>query len=106
MDGSRQESKRLSLQLEGDNRKYAKSLSDWQDRARELEVDLGTLQAEKAGLAKDLQAAHDVTNALQAKLDERGKDMLAVLNELRDRLPPSPTGDVPQPRAKIRKTRS
>jgi len=106
VDRSRQESKRLSLQLEGDNRKYATSLSDSQDRARELEAHVGALQADKVGLVKDLQAARDETKALQAKFDERSNEMFAVLNELRDRLPPSSTGDAVQPAAKTRKTRS
>lgn len=106
VDRSRQESKRLALQLEGDNRKSAKSLSDSQDRARELEAQVGVLQADKAGLVKELQAARDDTKALQEKLDERSNDMFAVLNELRDRLPPSPTVDAVQPATKTRKTRS
>lgn len=106
VDRARQESKRLALRLDEDNRSSAKSLSDSQDRARELEAYVGTLQAEKAGLAKDLQAARDETKALQVKFDERNNDMLAVLNELRDRLPPSPTSDVGQPTAKNRKPRS
>ncbi|MDP4074000.1 DNA-binding protein [Acidovorax sp. A1169] len=106
VDRSRQESKRLSLQLDGDNRKYATSLSDSQDRARELEAHVGALQADKAGLVKDLQAARDETKALQAKFDERSNEMFAVLNELRDRLPPNSPGDAKQPTAKTRKTRS
>lgn len=106
VDRSRQESKRLALQLEGDNRKSAKSLSDSQDRARELEAHVGVLQTDKASLVKALQAARDETKALQEKFDERSNNMFAVLNELRDRLPPSPAGNAVQPTAKTRKTRS
>lgn len=106
IDRARQESKRLALQLEGDNRKSARSLSDSQDRARELEAHVGALQADKAGLVKDLQAARDETKALQAKFDERSNDMFTVLNELRDRLPPNPSDHAAQPTAKSRKTKS
>lgn len=106
VDRARQDSKRLSLQLESDSRKSAKSLSDSLERVREFEVHVGTLQAEKAGLVKDLQAARDEARSAQAKFDERSNDMFAVLNELRDRLPPSQTGNAVSPTAKNRKTRS
>lgn len=105
VDRSRQESKRLALQLESDNRKSAKSLSDSQDRARELEAQIGALQGDKVSLAKDLQAARDEMKSLQARFDERSNDMFAVLNELRDRLPPSSTGAAAQPTAKNRKSK-
>lgn len=106
VDRSRQESKRLALQLEGDNRKSARSLSDAQDRARGLEAQVGALQTDKAGLIKDLQAARDETRGLQEKFDERSNDLFAVLNELRDRLPPSPAADAVQPTEKTRKSKS
>jgi hypothetical protein len=104
VDRSRQELKRLALQLESDNKKAAKSLSDAEDRGRELDTQLGILQIEKTGLYQELQTSHDKIKSLEAKLDERSSDMLALLGELRDRLPPSSSQDAaPPPRA--RKTR-
>lgn len=91
VDRARQESKRLAVQLETKTMKAAKSLSDALDRVRDLDTQIGTLQIEKAGLSQELHSARDEIKGLQAKLDERSNDMFAVLNELRDRLPPSPT---------------
>lgn len=104
VDRARQESKRLALQLESDSKKATKSLSDAMDKARELASEIGALQIEKAGLSQELQFARDEVKGLQAKLDERSNDMFAVLNELRDRLPPSPTEEAASP-IKARKTR-
>lgn len=105
VDRARQESKRLASQLEGDNRKAAQSLSDATDRARDLDTRIGALQIEKARLSQELQSARDEIKGLQAKLDERSNDMFAVLNELRDRLPLSPTEEAPPP-ARARRTKS
>ncbi|MFZ2857868.1 MAG: DNA-binding protein, partial [Acidovorax sp.] len=106
VDRARQESKRLALKLEGDARESAKSLSASLERARELEAHVGTLQAEKAGIVKDLQAARDETKDLRAKLDQRSTEMFAVLSELRDRLPTIPTSDPVQSTVKTRKARA
>ena len=67
---------------------------------------MGTLQAEKAGLIKDLQASRDETKDLQAKLDHRSTEMFDVLSALRDRLPTIPTSDPTQSTAKSRKARA
>lgn len=106
VDRARQELKRLALKLEGDNRESAKSLSASLEKARELEAHVGALQAERAGLHKDLQAARDETKALQAKFDQRSTEIFAVLSELRDRLPTIPTSDPVQSTVKTRKTRA
>lgn len=90
VDRARQESKKLALQLENDSKKGAKSHSDALDRARVLDAQLGLLQIEKASLCQELQASLNKIKGLEATLDEQNKDMFAVLNELRDRLPPSP----------------
>lgn len=103
VDRARQESKRLALKLEGDTRESAKSLSASLEKARELEALVGTLQAEKASLVKDLQASRDETKDLRAKLEHRSTEMFAVLNELRDRLP---TSDPVRPTVKTRKARA
>lgn len=105
VDRARQESKRLALKLEGDTRESAKSLSASLEKARELDALVGTLQAEKAGLVKDLQASRDETKDLRAKLDQRSTEMFAVLSELRDRLPTIPTSDPVQSTVKTRKSR-
>ena len=76
------------------------------EKARELEALVGTLQVEKAGLAKDLQTSRDETKDLQAKLELRSTEMFAVLNELRDRLPTIPTSDPMRPTVKTRKARA
>ena len=91
VDRARQESKRLAFQLESDSSKAAKTLSDAVDRSRELDSQIGILQFEKAGLSQELQSAREEIKGLKEKLDERSNDMFAVLNELRDRLPPSLT---------------
>lgn len=104
VDRARQESKRLALQLESDSKKAEKSLSEAMDRARELETQIGILQVEKAGLSQVLHSARDEINGLQAKLDERSNDMFAVLNDLRDRLPPSKTEEVALP-VRVRRTK-
>jgi len=91
VDRARQESKRLALQLESESRKSAKSLSDALERSRDLENQLGALQSQTAQLTKELQASHDDRLSLQLRLQEREQHMLSLLNELRDRLPPSPT---------------
>lgn len=106
VDRARQESKRLALKLEGDARESAKSLSASLEKARELEALVGTLQAEKSALFKDLQVARDETKDLQAKLDQRSTEMFAVLSELRDRLPTIPTSDPTQSTVKTRKARA
>ncbi|WP_233244327.1 DNA-binding protein [Acidovorax sp. HMWF029] len=106
VDRARQESKRLALKLEGDARESAKSLLASLEKARELEALVGTLQAEKAGLIKDLQASRDETKDLQAKLDHRSTEMFDVLSELRDRLPTIPSNEPVQPTGKTRKTRT
>lgn len=67
---------------------------------------MGTLQAEKAGIVKDLQAARVETKDLRAKLDQRSTEMFAVLSELRDRLPTIPTCDPVQSTVKTRKARA
>jgi chromosome segregation ATPase len=101
VDRARQESRRLALQLEADGKKAAKALADATDRARELDAHAGTLQAEKASLSQQLQSAREEARGLQAKVDERSNELFAVLNELRDRLPPSSTGEpAAPPRAK------
>ena len=84
----RQESKRLALKLESETRESAKFLSASLEKARELEAVVATLQAEKAGLVKDLQASRHETKDLQSELEQRSTEMFAVLNELRD-APPS-----------------
>ncbi|AYM96371.1 DNA-binding protein [Acidovorax sp. 1608163] len=89
VDRVRQESKKLASQLETDNRKSALALAEAAERMSTLEARLATLQGEKAQLAKELQLARDESTIWKAKLDERSNDMFAVLNELRDRLPPS-----------------
>lgn len=104
VDRARQESRRLALQLEGDGKKAAKALADALDRARQLDTHVGTLQIEKAGLSLELQSARDEVKGLQAKFDERSSDMLAVLNELRDRLPT--TLPAPAPKTRVRRSRN
>ncbi|AVS74483.1 DNA-binding protein [Paracidovorax cattleyae] len=89
VDRARQESRRLALQLESEQKKSAKALSDARDRARALEGQVGTLHADNANLAQDLQAVRDEARQLQRKLDDRSGEMLAMLSELRDRLPVS-----------------
>lgn len=106
VDRARQESKRLALKLEGDTRESAKSLSASLEKARELEALVGTLQAEKAGLVKDLQASRDETKDLREKLEQRSTEMFAVLSELRDRLPTTATSDPVQSTLKTRKART
>lgn len=103
VDRARQESKRLALKLEGEARETAKSLSASLNKAQELAAHVGALQAERAGLVKDLQAARDETKDLRAKLDQRSTEIYAVLNELRDRLP---TSDSVKPTANTRKLRA
>lgn len=104
VDRARQESKRLALKLESDNKKAAKSLADAVDRARELNIHVGALQIEKASLSKELQSAREEIKGLQSKFDELSDNMFAVLNELRDRLPPGPNKES-IPRVRGRKTR-
>jgi len=106
VDRARHESKQLTLKLEADKRDSAKTLSAALDKARELEAHVGVLQAEKAALVKDLQAAREEGNALQAKFDQRSTDMFTVLSELRDRLPHISTDDSVQSTVKTRKTRA
>lgn len=103
VDRARQESKRLALKLEGDARESAKSLAATLEKVRVLEVLVGTLQAEKASLGRDLQASRDETKDLRAKLEQRSTEMFAILNELRDRLP---TSDSVKPPVKTRKVRA
>lgn len=108
VDRARQESRRLALQLEGDGKKAAKALADAMDRTRERDAQVGTLQIDKAGLSQELQSARDEVQGLQAKLDARSGDMLAVLNELRDRLPTTPPAPAPgaAPKARVRRNRA
>lgn len=105
LDRARQESNRLALQLESDSKKAANSLSDAVDRARELDTQLGVLQIEKAGLYQELQTSRDKTKSVEAMLDVRSNNMLAVLSELRDRLPPTSTDETAPP-VRHRKTKS
>ena len=106
VDRARQESKRLALKLEGDARESAKSLSASLEKVRELEAHVGALQAERASLVKDLQAARDETKDLRAKLDQHSAEMFAVLSELRDRLPTIPSSEPVHSTVKSRKTRT
>lgn len=107
VDRARQESKRLALQLEADGKKAAKALADAMDRARELDIHVGALQIDKAGLSQELQSARDEVKGLQAKFDERSNDVFALLNELRDRLPTgAAVGAAPPPPARVRRKRS
>lgn len=106
VDRVRQESKRLALKLESETRESAKFLSASLEKARELEAVVATLQAEKAALVKDLQACRHETKDLQSELEQRSKEMFAVLNELRDRLPTMPTRDPVGPKVKTRKVRA
>ncbi|ADX46394.1 KfrA domain-containing protein DNA-binding domain protein [Paracidovorax avenae ATCC 19860] len=104
VDRARQESRRLALQLEAEQKKSAKALSDAQDRARELEAQVGTLHADNAKLAQDLLAVRDEARQLQRELDDRSSEMLAMLSELKDRLPVSPSKRKAIP-ARIRKAK-
>ena len=97
VDRARQESRRLASQMESDQKKSAKALADAQDRARKFEAQVGTLQAGNASLAQELQAARDEARRLQSKLDDRSSEMLAMLNELKERLPASPKKRVAAP---------
>lgn len=106
VDRARQESKRLALKLEGDARESAKSLAASLEKVRELEVLVGTLQAEKASLGRDLQASRDEAKDLRARLDQRSVEMFAVLSELRDRLPTIPSSEPVLSTVKSRKTRT
>lgn len=90
VDRARQESRRLASQLESDQKKSAKALADAQDRTRDVEAQLGTLQAAHASLALELQSARGEAERLQSKLGDRSGEMLAMLNELRERLPAGP----------------
>lgn len=107
VDRARQESKRLALQMEGDGKKAAKALADAQDRSRELDTQVAALQIDKSSLARELQSAREEVQGLQAKLDARSNDMLAVLNELRDRLPATPPAPASEaaPRTRARRGR-
>ncbi|XDF33145.1 DNA-binding protein [Paracidovorax avenae] len=100
VDRARQESRRLALQLESEQKKSAKALSDAQDRARALETRVGMLHADNAKLAEDLQAVRDEARQLQLKLDDRSSEMLAMLSELRDRLPVSAPNRMTKARAR------
>lgn len=104
VDRARQESKRLAQQVDSESKKAAKSLADTMDRAREFETQHGALEIEKASLSQELQLAREEIKDLKAKLDERSNDMFAVLNELRDRLPPSPLQEA-TPHGRIRKAK-
>lgn len=106
VDRARQESKRLSLQLEADGKKAAKALADAMDRARELDTHVGALQIDKAGLSQELQSARDEVKGLQAKFDERSNDVFALLNELRDRLPTGAAVGTAPPPTRVRRKRS
>ena len=106
VDRARQESKRLSLQLEDDGRKAAKALADAMDRARELDTHVGALQIDKAALSQELQSASDEVKGLQAKFDERSNDVFALLNELRDRLPTGAAVGAAPPPTRVRRKRS
>ncbi len=102
VDRARQESRRLASQMESDQKKSAKAIADAQDRAREFEAQIGTLQAGNASLAQELQAARDEAQRLQSKFDDRSSEMLAMLNELRERLPANPKKKLATP-ARTRK---
>lgn len=106
VDRARQESKRLTQQLEVDGRKAAKALADAMDRSRELDAQVSSLQIDRSNLDRELQSARDEAQGLQAKLDARSNDMLAVLNELRDRLPATPPAPAPGAASKTRARRS
>lgn len=105
VDRARQESKRLAQQLEVEGKKAAKALADAMDRSRELDAQVGSLQIDRSNLDRELQSARDEARGLQAKLDARSNDMLAVLNELRDRLPATPPAPTPGAASKTRARR-
>lgn len=106
VDRARQESRRLALQLESDNKKAAKAQADATDRARELEARIGALQVEKASLSQELQFAREEVRRLQIKFDERNNDMFAVLYELKERLPATPAQETVSPRRRARQKRT
>jgi peptidoglycan hydrolase CwlO-like protein len=106
VDRARQESKRLALQLESETRKAARSLANALERVGELDTHVTTLQVEKAALSPELQSAREQINGLQLKADERKDELLAVLNELRTRLPSSTNEEVaPVARVRVRKAK-
>ena len=106
VDRARQESRRIAQQLEGDIKKAEKTLTDSISRAVELDARAGALQTENAGLLQQLQSAREEVKGLQNKLDERSTDMLTLLNELRDRLPPRSTQELVTPLRRARRKRS
>ncbi len=55
---------------------------------------VGVLQIEKAGVHGQLQTARDKIQSLEAELYERSNHMLAALNQLQDRLAPTPLDEV------------
>ena len=89
VDRARLESRKLAGHLEADNRRSASALAEATEMIRALEDRLALLQAEKAQMTTELQLARDEASTWKAKFDERSNDMFAVLNELRDRLPPN-----------------
>lgn len=106
VDRARQESKRLALHLESETRKAARALANALERVGELDTHVTTLQVEKAALSQELQSAREQINGLQLKADERQDELLAVLNELRTRLPSSTNEEVaPVARVRVRKTK-
>ncbi len=91
VDRARQESRRLSQQLEQDAKKASKAAADALDRIKELEAQLARRQIDTASLLQELESARAEVAGLQARLDERDRQTFAVLQELRDRLPATPT---------------
>ena len=106
VDRARQESRRLAVQLEGDSKRAAKALADVTDRARELDVRVGALQVEKASLSQELQSTREEVKRLQTRFDERSSDMIAVLHELKDRLPATLAQETVSPRRRTRQKRT
>lgn len=105
VDRARQESRRLALQLETDSKKAAQALAEAINKAQALDAHVGALLIEKLGLTRELQLARDNERALQGRFDERNSNMLAVLNELRDRLPSGVPAQAAPPPVKARRKR-
>lgn len=96
VDRSRQEVKRLTLQLVDETKNADKMLADAQEQAQSLRVQVGALSAEKTGLVREILAVRDDLRTAQSQQEQFRRDMTELLADLKTRLNRDGTNARPQ----------
>ncbi len=87
LDRARQEAKRLKLTLSDEATKAAQAVAVFKDQVLELRLQVGSLQAENAGFAREILAAREALHTAHSQQEQFRKETTDLLADLSARLP-------------------